>query len=33
MDSFFLHAMLHFTFALKKDFIEIWILFGLIKYS
>ncbi len=25
--------MLHFTFALKKDFIEIWISFGLIKYS
>ncbi len=23
-------SMLHFTFALKKDFIEIWISFGLI---
>ncbi len=25
MDTCFLHSMLHFTFALKKDFIEIWI--------
>ncbi len=33
MDTCFLHSMLHFTFALKKDFIEIWISFGLIKYS
>ncbi len=24
MDTCFLHSMLHFTFALKKDFIEIW---------
>ncbi len=33
MDTCFLHSMLHFTFALKKDFIEIWISFVLIKYS
>ncbi len=26
-------ALLHFTFALKKDFIEFCISFGLIKYS
>ncbi len=25
MDTCFLHSMLHFTFALKNDFIEIWI--------
>ncbi len=25
MDTCFLHSMLHFTFALKKDFIEMWI--------
>ncbi len=25
MDTCFLHSMLHLTFALKKDFIEIWI--------
>ncbi len=31
IDTCFLHSMLHFTFALKKDFIEIWISFGLIK--
>ncbi len=34
MDTCFLDSMLHFTFAFKKkDFIEIWISFGLIKYS
>ncbi len=32
LDACFMHSMLHFTFALK-DFIEIWISFGLIKYS
>ncbi len=31
MDTCFLHSTLHFTFALKKDFIEIWISFGLNK--
>ncbi len=25
MNTCFLHSMLHFTFALKKDLIEIWI--------
>ncbi len=25
MDTCFLHSMLHYIFALKKDFIEIWI--------
>ncbi len=32
MDTCFLHSMLNFTLALKKDFIEIWISFGLMKY-
>ncbi len=34
MDSCFLHSMLQFTFALIKDFLEIWInkIWGLIKY-
>ncbi len=26
-------TLLHFTVTLKKDFIEMWISFGLIKYS
>ncbi len=29
----FLHSMLHVNFDLKKDFIDIWISFDLIKYS
>ncbi len=33
MDTCFLHSMLHVHFDLKKDFIEIWISFDLIKYS
>ncbi len=35
LDTCFLHSMLHFTFALKNDFIEMWInkICGLIKYS
>ncbi len=35
MDTCFLQSMLHFTSALKKDFIEMWInkMGGLIKYN
>ncbi len=33
MDTCFLHSMLNVNFDLKKDFIEIWISFDLIKYS